>query len=91
MDPGVLRLIDEVCRGAGDRVTVSVCGELAADEAAVALLAGLGVRELSVVPPMVPGIKEAVRATDLGRAAATSSQALRVAGAAEVRALLKAG
>ena len=90
MDPGVLRLIDEVCRGAGGQVTVSVCGEFAADEAAVPLLAGLGVRELSVAPPMVPAVKEAVRSTDLRRATVASTQALLVDGAAEVRALLKA-
>src|SRR4051794_10970598 len=41
LDPGVLRLIDVVCRGAGGRVAVAVCGELAADETAVPLLLGL--------------------------------------------------
>jgi multiphosphoryl transfer protein len=85
-DPGVLRLIDAVCRGAGDRVSVSVCGELAGDEAAVPLLVGLGVRELSVAPRTVPGIKETVRALDLHRAARISAQALELADAAAVRA-----
>ena len=61
LDPGVLRLIDAVCRAAEGRCLVSVCGELAADERAVPLLVGLGVRELSVAPSSVPGVKEAVR------------------------------
>ena len=93
LDPGVLRLIDAVCRGAGERVTVAVCGELAADETATPLLAGLGVRELSVVPPAVPGVKEAVRATDLAGAAALARAAPELPDAAAVRALLagKAG
>lgn len=86
LDPGVLRLIDAVCRGAGDRVPVSVCGELAADEAAVPLLVGLGVRELSVAPPLVPAVKEAVRATDRARAAVVAARALDSPGPAAVRA-----
>jgi phosphocarrier protein FPr len=60
LDPGVLRLVDAVCRAAEGRL-VSVCGELAADERAVRLLVAMGVRELSVVPSSVPGVKEAVR------------------------------
>jgi phosphoenolpyruvate-protein phosphotransferase/dihydroxyacetone kinase phosphotransfer subunit len=60
LDPAVLRLIDTVCRDAG--VPVAVCGELAADEVAVPVLTALGVRELSVSPPAVPLVKEAVRA-----------------------------
>ncbi|MEV8504837.1 phosphoenolpyruvate--protein phosphotransferase [Actinoplanes sp. NPDC051475] len=85
LDPGVLRLIDAVCRGAGDRVPVSVCGELAADEAAVPLLLGLGVRELSVAPPLIPAVKEAVRATDRARAAVVAARALDLPGPAAVR------
>jgi phosphoenolpyruvate-protein phosphotransferase/dihydroxyacetone kinase phosphotransfer subunit len=88
MDPGVLRLIDAVCRGAGDRISVAVCGELAADESAVPLLTGLGVRELSVAPRTVPVVKEAVRATSLDRATAMAAHALDLADAAAVRALL---
>ncbi|MGW4942087.1 phosphoenolpyruvate--protein phosphotransferase [Actinoplanes sp. NPDC004185] len=88
LDPGVLRLIEAVCRGAGERVTVAVCGELAGDEAAVPLLTGLGVRELSVAPRSVPAIKEAVRGTDLAAAAALTRVALEMPDAAAVRALL---
>ncbi|MEV4641741.1 phosphoenolpyruvate--protein phosphotransferase [Actinoplanes sp. NPDC049548] len=88
LDPGVLRLVDAVCRGAGDRVSVSVCGELAADVTAVPLLAGLGVRELSVAPPMIPEVKQAVRDTDTQQAAAMAARALDLADAAAVRAAL---
>jgi len=86
----VLRLIDAVCRGAGERVRVAVCGELAGDETAAALLAGLGVRELSVAPRTVPAIKEAVRSSRLAGAAATARAALKLPDAAAVRALLAA-
>nr|WP_296067266.1 phosphoenolpyruvate--protein phosphotransferase [uncultured Actinoplanes sp.] len=83
LDPGVLRLIDAVCRGAGERVLVAVCGELAADETAIALLTSLGVRELSVAPPLVPATKEVVRATTLDMSGAAA--ALELPDAAAVR------
>ena len=91
LDPGVLRLVDAVCRGAADRTPVVVCGELAADEDAAGLLCGLGVRELSVAPGAVPVIKEAVRAVDLRRAARLAATALTAENAAGVRALLRDG
>ena len=90
LDPGVLRLIDAVCRGAGGRASVGLCGELAADELAVAILTGLGVRQLSVAAGAVPTIKEAVREIDLAKAAAVAAAALDAPSAAAVRALLAA-
>lgn len=88
VDPGVLRLVDAVCRAAGDRALVAVCGEAAADPLAAALFIGLGVRELSVTPPAVAGTKEVVRALDAVTAAAQAATALEASGAAAVRALL---
>jgi phosphoenolpyruvate-protein phosphotransferase/dihydroxyacetone kinase phosphotransfer subunit len=85
LDPAVLRLIGLVCQGAGGRVPVAVCGELAADEHATAVLAGLGVRELSVSPGAVPLVKEAVRAVDLTAARELAARAVAAASAAEVR------
>jgi phosphoenolpyruvate-protein phosphotransferase/dihydroxyacetone kinase phosphotransfer subunit len=90
-DPGVLRLIDFVCRGAGDQALVAVCGEMAADDQATGLLAGLGVRELSVAPRAVPVIKETVRGIDLRRASSIAAAALDTEDAAAVRALLVDG
>ena len=55
LDPGVLHLLDAVCRAAAGRCLVAVCGEVAADESATALLLSLGVRELSVAPYAVRG------------------------------------
>ena len=86
LDPGVLRLIAELCAAAGD-VPVSVCGEAAADQAAIPLLLGLGVRTLSVAPPAIAIVKQAVRDIDLGEAGELARRALTLASAAEVRAL----
>lgn len=86
-DPGVLRLVAAVCAGAGPAM-VGVCGELAADPQAAALLVGLGVRELSVGPRAVPAVKQAVRGLDAAAAAPVAARALAATGPDEVRALL---
>ncbi|MGH3730383.1 MAG: phosphoenolpyruvate--protein phosphotransferase, partial [Micromonosporaceae bacterium] len=91
LDPAVLRLIDLTCRAAAGRVEVGVCGEVAADDAAVPFLVGLGVRELSVAPAAVPMVKQAVRQVDTAAAARLARQAVDAARAEDVRALLAAG
>jgi multiphosphoryl transfer protein len=85
LDPGVLGLVAAAARA---DVPVAVCGELAADDTATGLLLGLGVRELSVVPPAVGQVKQAVREVDLGKAAELAQRALVAPDAAAVRALL---
>jgi phosphocarrier protein FPr len=88
LHPAVLRLIGAVCDAARERgVPVSVCGEVAADPAATALLLGLGVRALSVAAPAVAAIKAAVRDLDLGAAERLARDALAASSAEEVRAL----
>jgi phosphocarrier protein FPr len=87
-DPGVLRLIDSVCRAASGGTSVAVCGELAADERATALLLGLGVDELSVAPRAVPGVKQAVRGVHRAQARALAADALTAHSADAVRALI---
>ena len=88
LHPAVLRLIERTARAAGaaGRRT-AVCGELAADPLAVALLLGLGVTELSLSPAQVPLVKQAVRATHLGEARELARAALGAASAADVRRL----
>jgi phosphocarrier protein FPr len=92
LDPGVLALVAATADGAdraGKDVLVAVCGEIAGDERAAALLVGLGVRELSVAPAAVAGVKQAVRDVDLGAARELAAAALRCPDAPAVRALLR--
>jgi len=56
----MFRLLRIVCADAGDKI-VSVCGELAGQPDAVPRLVAAGVRMLSVAPPLIPSVKEAVR------------------------------
>jgi multiphosphoryl transfer protein len=85
LDPGVLRLVDAVCRAAGERALVAVCGEAAADPVAAELYVGLGVRELSTAPPAVPATKQRVRELDVAEAARRAARALTADGPAAVR------
>jgi phosphocarrier protein FPr len=88
LDPGVLRLVAELCRGAGD-VPVSVCGEVASDPLAIPLLLGLGVRSLSVAAPAVAEVKQAVRAVELSGAQRLAAEALTAPDATAVRELVR--
>ena len=90
LDPGVLRLVDHVCRAARGHVDVAVCGEAASDELAIPVLAGLGVRELSVSPTAIPRVKAAIRELDTVRCAGMAQDALALPGADEVRKLVLA-
>jgi len=66
---------------------VAVCGGLAADPAAVPVLLGLGVSELSVVPSLIPQLKAQIRSLTLDKCRATAARALTLESAAQVRAL----
>jgi phosphocarrier protein FPr/phosphocarrier protein len=89
LHPAVLRLIELVVAGAQrhDRL-VAVCGGLASDPAAVAILIGLGVRELSVVPALIPQVKQIVRALTLDSAKTLVAAVLELESAEAVRALV---
>jgi len=90
LDPGVLQLIHRVCQAARGRVDVAVCGEAASDELAIPVLVGLGVRELSVAPYAVPGVKASLRELDVERCGIMAAEALTLAGPDDVRKLVLA-
>jgi phosphoenolpyruvate-protein kinase (PTS system EI component) len=58
---------------------VGVCGELAGEPEAAVLLAGLGVRELSMAASRIPAVKAALREADRAEAAAAAQRALPAA------------
>ena len=89
LHPAVLKLI-ALAASAGERASklVAVCGGIAADRAAVPILIGLGVRELSVVAAAIPALKRQVRELDVRECAALAARALEAESAAEVRAMV---
>ena len=89
LEPAVWRSIHRIVQAANlYGKTVALCGELAADPSIAPLLAGLGIRELSMNPPAIVRVKAALHrhsmdhwqrfANDL-LLAETAADALRIA------------
>jgi phosphoenolpyruvate-protein phosphotransferase len=73
----VLKLIETAVEAANAHGRwVGVCGELAGDPAAAVVLAGLGVRELSMAASRIPEVKDALRAVSPQEARDAATQAL---------------
>jgi phosphoenolpyruvate-protein phosphotransferase len=90
LHPAVLQLIDITVRAAhANGKWVGVCGELAADPAAIPLLVGLGVDELSVSARSIAEVKAGVRELTLSQARELAQTALGLGTAAQVRALVE--
>lgn len=87
LHPAVLRLIAMTAQAAeqNSRI-VAVCGGLASEPAAIPVLIGLGVRELSVVPAAVPHLKSLIRTLTLDACCALARQAVAMESAEAVRA-----
>jgi len=65
-DPAVLRLIRTVIQDAHKaQIDLSVCGEMASEPVYIMLLIGMGVRTISLAPPMIPEIKQIVRSVTM--------------------------
>jgi phosphocarrier protein FPr/phosphocarrier protein len=88
LHPAVLGLIAMTVDAADDHdKLVAVCGGLASEPAAVPILIGLGVRELSVVPTLVPQLKSLIRTLTLEACRSLAQRALALDTAEAVRAL----
>jgi len=90
LHPAVLRLIAQTIEAAhkhGKRA--DICGELGSDAAAVPILLGLGMDELSVSIPSVPTVKAQVRSLKISDLQSLAREALNCSTAQEVRELVK--
>jgi multiphosphoryl transfer protein len=89
LHPAVLRLIATTVAAAEKHSRfVAVCGGLASEPAAVPVLLGLGVHELSVVPTLVPQLKSLIRALTLDACRSLAQRAVALDTAEAVRALV---
>jgi phosphotransferase system enzyme I (PtsI) len=92
LNPAVVRLLGSVAAAATAVGTeVGVCGELAGRPLAAPLLLGLGYRHLSVVPPQVQNVKQAVASSTLAAAERLAARALTSTRAVQITQLLQQG
>jgi multiphosphoryl transfer protein len=89
LHPAVLRLIQTTVAAAEKQSRfVAVCGGLASEPAAVPVLLGLGVHELSVVPTLIPQLKSLIRTLTLDACRSLAQRAVALDTAEAVRALV---
>ena len=76
-DPAVLGLLRQVYQSAKRaKIDVSICGEMASEKEFIPLLLGMGFTTLSLAPPMLPEIKEIVRAISMEQCRQIAHRAL---------------
>jgi len=90
LHPAILRLIDLTVRGARAHGRwVGVCGEMAGEPEAALVLLGLGVDELSLSAPGIPGLRALLSRVDKARATETARLALELGTSNEVLDLVR--
>jgi phosphoenolpyruvate-protein phosphotransferase/dihydroxyacetone kinase phosphotransfer subunit len=88
LHPAVLHQIKMVVEAAHQyNKWAGVCGEIASDSQATAILLGLGVDEFSMNPAAIPSIKATIRKIDLSLAEQLARKALQCTSADQVRSL----
>jgi len=85
--PAVLRFLKRTIDAAHEKgIKAAMCGELAGDTSATALLLGLGLDEFSMTASSIPRIKKIIRGTSLESCRKLAGECLNGKSVAEVRA-----
>jgi phosphocarrier protein FPr len=84
--PVILGLVKRIADAAhGHGKWVGICGELGGDLDVTVVLLGLGIDELSMNPPAIPGVKKRIRAQAFSKAQDLAATVLTLETAADVR------
>ena len=90
LNPAVLRMVAQTARAARKAgIWVGMCGELAGNPLAAPVLVGLGLDELSMSAPNIPGVKKAIRNCSIQQAEKMAQAVLNLETAQQVEAYLK--
>jgi phosphotransferase system enzyme I (PtsI) len=88
-DPAVLRLVRGVILGArAANRPLTICGTMAGDPLAAILLVGLGLRQFSMEPAVLPELKEALHRVTLAEAEEVADEVMDQSSAEDVEHLL---
>ncbi len=89
LNPAILRLVQMTVQSAVDAgKNVAMCGEMAGNPLYTGLLLGLGLRELSMSPLMLPEVKTRVRALSITECEDLAKEALKLDSAEAIENLL---
>ncbi len=89
-DPSILRLIQMVGAAAEkEQISVSICGQMSSDPLFVPLLIGMGFRQLSVTPQVIPELKEVIRNFSMAKAEQIRARVEAMETARDVEAFLR--
>lgn len=87
--PSILRLVRDTVAAARIRgIPVTMCGEMGGEAQYTVLLLGLGLREFSLTPAVLPRVRRLIRSLTLAQARSVAARCLRLATADEVDAFL---
>lgn len=85
MHPAILRLMQMTIKNASHlNKEISICGEMAANPEAVPVLIGLGLRQLSLSPNMIPRIKKIIRSCSISECEKLVENILQLPSALEI-------
>ncbi len=88
--PAVLELIQRVVKaGKKNKIPVGLCGKIAGDPEYTLLLVGLGLKQFSCVPQMIPEIKKIIRSVTLRQARDVARQARKFGTVTEITGYLR--
>lgn len=90
LHPGVLRILKRIVDSAAFYgIPLGICGEMARNHMASIILIGMGLTNLSMNGPSIPGVKRLIRKISYAEAKEISEKVLLMSSAEQIKAFLK--
>jgi phosphotransferase system enzyme I (PtsI) len=89
-DPAVLRMVYNTARAAiENNKSISVCGEVAGEAMAIIIFLAFGIKELSMLPALLPKAKKVIKDLSMSELAKLREPILKCRTSKELKHLLK--